>query len=468
MNAFLSSMYNASPPYLQNILLSGYGMVLERERYRGEFNEFRTLMSKAQWQTESELAGYQDEQLARIIDHAYMTVPYYRNIFDKLKLKPRDIRSKTDLNKLPLLTKDDIKRNFKLLISSACNPKKLRYGHTSGTTGSPLEIAYDSRIIHITYAALDRHYDWARCRLAQDGDRIAVARGNIIVPLSSKSPPFWRYNNFHNQLLLSSFHMSRNNLELYFSEMERYGVVALDGYPSTLYILARYLKNGNRTMPLRAVISSSETLYDFQREVIEDSFECPVSDYYALAERVVFSSECERHEGHHIAMEYGISEVCDRSGAQLTDGEWGHLVGTSLHNFGMPLIRYVTSDFTRIKKDKCSCGRGLQLMDAVTTKAEDTLTLKDGRLISPSVLTHPFKPLNSIEESQIVQKEYDRIVIRIVPRKDYSESDTQHLQRELHKRLGEDVKIEFEFMDSLARTASGKFRWVISEVPLGI
>ena len=107
-------------------------------------------------------------------------------------------------------------------------------------------------------------------------------------------------------------------------------------------------------------------------------------------------------------------------------------------------------------------------MDDVTTKAEDTLTLKDGRLISPSVLTHPFKPMNSVEESQIIQREHDRIVIKIVPRKDYSEADTQHLIREMKNRLGEEVRIEIQMVDRLDRTNSGKFRWVISEVPLGI
>jgi phenylacetate-CoA ligase len=107
-------------------------------------------------------------------------------------------------------------------------------------------------------------------------------------------------------------------------------------------------------------------------------------------------------------------------------------------------------------------------MDDVTTKAEDTLTLKDGRLIPPSVLTHPFKPLNSIEESQIIQKDYDRIVVKIVRRQDYTDRDTQHLVRELKSRVGEDTAIEIEFVEGLPRTAAGKFRWVVSEVPLGI
>lgn len=167
-------------------------------------------------------------------------------------------------------------------------------------------------------------------------------------------------------------------------------------------------------------------------------------------------------------MEYGISEIIDDADNLLPGGQDGLLVGTSLHNMGMPLIRYVTNDRTAIVEETCSCGRGLELMEEVTTKAEDTITLRDGRLISPSVLTHPFKPLHTIRESQIHQTDYDRIVVRIIKGDGYSESDTNHLESELRDRLGDGVDIVVEFPEVLERTSSGKFRWVISDVTLGI
>lgn len=468
MNPHLATVYNACPVFMQNIILTGYSAILDRERYGGRFKDYADLMSRAQWFSKGEMEAYQDERLKKVVRHAYETVPYYRRVFDERGLKPSDIETQRDLVKLPLLTKDDIRRHFASLVSSRISPGKLNYGHTSGTTGSPLEIGYDPSIIYATYAALDRQYRWANCRLEWGGDRIAVARGNVIVPLDRMKPPFWRYNRYHNQLLLSSFHMSKNNLPQYLAAMKRYGARVLDGYPSTLFVLAKHLKNTDSSFPLKAVISSSETLYDFQRETIEQSFQCRVYDYYAVAERVVFATECEAHAGHHLTMEYGITEIVDGDGNPVPDGTPGRLVGTTLHNLGMPLIRYVTNDMTAIRPTDCPCGRGLRLMDDVTTKAEDTLTLKDGRLIPPSVLTHPFKPLNSIEESQIIQKDYGRIVVKIVRRQDYTDRDTQHLVRELKSRVGEDTRIEIEFVEGLPRTAAGKFRWVISEVPLGI
>lgn len=468
MNRFASALYNLAPVWGQNLILSGYSLLLDRERYGERFRGFRDLLAKTEWYSESELLAYQDERLRATIAHAYETVPFYRRRFDECKLKPTDIRGQRDLPKIPLLTRDDVRAHFGELWSSRIHRGARKTGHTSGTTGTPLTVGYDEQTIGMAYAALDRHYRWAGCRLARDGNRIAVARGNVIVPLHQKKPPFWRLNRCHNQLLLSSFHLSKQNLPAYFEELARFKPAVLDGYPSTLYVLAKFLQSCGQTFPVRAAITSSETLYDFQRALIEERFQCRVFDYYALAERVVFSSECDRHEGHHVAMEYGVAEVVDDKGQPVSDGAVGKLVGTSLHNDAMPLIRYVTSDMTSLRERRCSCGRGLTMMDDVTTKAEDVLTLKDGRLISPSVLTHPFKPLDCIEGSQIVQTDPQTVVVRLIPGPAYTEAHTRHLIAELTARLGVDVKVDVQMVDCLEQKPNGKFKWVISHVPLGI
>jgi phenylacetate-CoA ligase len=468
MNPVAAAAYRLAPIWAQNLLLSGFGLMLERERYSGRFAEFRELLARTEWMSTAELEAYQDERLRAVVAHAYEHVPFYRRRFDEHRLRPQDIRGRADLAKVPLLTRADVRANFEALRSTAFAPRSMRSGHTSGTTGTPLSVGYDRDTVWMTYAVFDRHYRWAGCRMGRDGDRIAVARGNVIVPLSQRTPPFWRRNRAQNQLLLSSFHLSKANLPAYLEAMRAFRPAVLDGYPSTLYILAKYLRSRGETFPLKAAVTSSETLYDFQREVIEERFACRVFDYYALAERAVFSNECDRHEGHHIAMEYGLAEVVDPAGDPLPRGEPGKLVGTSLHNLAMPLIRYVTNDMTALKPASCSCGRGLELMEDVTTKAEDVLTLPDGRLISPSVLTHPFKPLDSIEGSQIVQVAPDRIVVKIVPGPHYAPALERHLLTELKARLGEGVRIDLEMVDRLEPSKNGKFKWVISHVPLGV
>lgn len=468
MNKILKGLYDKSPAFLQNAVLTGYGARMHRERYGDGFVRFRDLLQQSQWYTPAELVSYQEEQLRRVVAHAYETVPYYRRVFDSRNLKPADVQSLPDLVKLPVLTRKDIHENFSALRSRAFAPGKLRLGHTSGTTGSPLELYYDAQVTHMTYALLDRQYQWADARLWRFGDRIAVMRGNVIVPVPQTRPPFWRYNYFHNQLLLSSFHLSQENFPHYLRELERFAPVVIDGYPSTLYLLARYLQSIGRTFPVRAVISGSETLYDFQRSVIEQAFACRMFDYFAAAERVIFATECGHHAGHHVSAEYGITEVLDSQHQPVALGSPGTLVGTSLHNYGMPLLRYVSNDVSALKIDHCACGRALPLMEDVSTKVEDILALKDGRMISPSVLTHPFKLMHSVEQSQIIQEDYDRITIKIVPNAQFGPDDVKHLVREFKSRLGDDMHIQVEIVDTLTRTKAGKFKWVISRVDKGI
>jgi phenylacetate-CoA ligase len=468
MNRWAEAVYRLAPVWGQNLLLTAFAARLERERYGGRYREYQELLAEMEWRSPDELEAYQDERLRQIVAHAYHTVPFYRRRFDELKLRPEDIRGGKDLPKLPLLTRQDIRTHFDELRSTAVPRRAIRAGHTSGTTGTPLTVEYDQQTVWMTYAAFDRHYRWAGCSMGREGDRIAVARGNVIVPLDQKGPPFWRFNRAQNQMLLSSFHLSKANLSAYFDALEAFQPAVLDGYPSTLYVLAKYLQTARRTLPLRAAVTSSETLYDFQREVIEKQFACSVFDYYALAERIAFAGECDHRQGHHVAMEYGLAEIVDERGVALSPGSAGKLAGTTLHNMAMPLLRYLTSDVTAMKAHDCACGRGLQLMEDVTTKAEDLLTLGDGRLISPSVLTHPFKPLDCIEGSQIVQTAPNAVIVRIVAGPGYSSWHTDHLIGELTARLGVDVSINVQIVDRLESSPSGKFKWVISEVPLGL
>lgn len=467
MSPWLKRVYDLSPVAVQNLMLSAFSARLGRQRYGGRFPEFRALLDESQWWEPGRMREWQLGRLRWVLTQAHEHVPYYRETFRRHGFDPSRFESLEDLQRLPVLERDVVKHRARDLQSRAPD-LRLAEGHTSGTTGSPITVFYDSDMIAMNYAVMDRQYRWAGVRLASGGDRVAVVRGNVIVPLQQKRPPFWRHNRDLNQLILSSFHLSPRHLGAYLGALRAFRPAVIDGYPSSLYVLARMLLNRGEKLPLHAAITSSETLYDFQREAIEAAFACSVFDYYAAAERVIFSVECDRHAGHHLCEEYGVTEVLDDHGQPVPAGTEGFLVGTTLHNCGMPLIRYRTTDRGTLRAARCHCGRPLQLTEDVTTKAEDLLRLRDGRLIPPSVLTHPFKPLDSIEGSQIVQTDLDRLVVRIVPGGTFGEAERSHLLRELRTRLGEDMRIDIELVDELPRTSRGKFKWVVSQVDLGL
>jgi len=463
MNKALERIYNISPISLQNLAVSLYGVKLYRREYGRKFRQLLAQFEAMQWYSAHQLEEYQNARLRQLVTHCYENVPYYREIMDGRHLRPSDIGTRDDLRLLPQLTRDDVKLRSKELVATNFKRSALIEGHTSGTTGSPLQFLWDKQVCLVKNVV-----DWRQKRWGgiSPGDRLAYFLGRPIVPTTRTRPPFWRRNWALNHLFFSAFHMSPEHLEVYYRELGRFKPRAVEGYPSTVYIFARFLLNTGRTFPVQAVFTSSETLFPQQREIIEQAFCCKLFDFYGLAERTVFATECDSHEGHHLNMDFGITEILADDGQPVSPGQLGRIVTTGLHNFAMPLLRYVTGDVTALTPRRCSCGRAFPLMEDVTTKAEDIITTRDGRYISSSTLTHPFKPLHAVAESQIIQEDREHIRIKIVRLANYEDKESEHLLREIKKRVGEDMDVRLEFVDRIERTKAGKFRWVISNVPL--
>ena len=463
MSGFLDKLYQHSPSFIQNIGVSLYGLKLYRREYGSKLKALLDIYEKRQWSSPDVLEIYQNQKLAELITHCYKNVRYYRKIMEERGLKPGDIRAVGDLSKLPVLTRDDVRNNFDALTATNFKKSSLIIGHTSGTTGSPLEFYYDADVCRAKNAAEWRQKGVANIRL---GDPIAFFLGRMVVPIKRKGPPFWRYNWILNHLYFSSFHISKANIETYINKLVAFEPKAIEGYPSTIYILAASLESIGRTLPLQAVFTSSEPLQPHHRELMEKVFKTSVFDYFGMAERVAFATECEHHAGKHQNSDFGIVELLGPDGCAVKTGSMGRIVATGLHNYAMPLIRYKTSDISSASPEICKCGRGFPLMSNVMTKDEDIVTTPDGRYISSSILTHPFKPMHSVAESQIIQESLNLIRILIVKRDSYKDDDSEYLKEEFKKRLGENVNVNIELVDAIPRTASGKYKWVLSRVPL--
>lgn len=456
-------LYDKAPHGLQAIALNLYAFGIHRERYGKPFELAFEELQQTQWFSPEQIYEYQVERLRAVVKHAYNTVPFYRKRYDEHGVSPNDIKDLSDIEKLPILTREDVREAGDELISSQYPKNKLIHGHTSGTTGSPLSCYWDKQTCVYNNAADWRQKLWAGVKY---GEGIALFLGRTIVPTNKTTPPFWQHDRIHNMLWMSSFHLSEDYLPHHFKKLRMFSPAAIEGYPSTVYILARYLKSIGQKFPVKAVFTSSETLLPQQRTLIEESFQAPVYDFYGMAERVAFAGQCAEAHEYHLGFEYAVNEVVGTDGNPLKPGNDGYLVGTSLLNYGMPFIRYRSSDITSINTEQCTCGRYMPRFRGITTKDEDIVVTPEGKLVSSSVLTHPFKPLDAIQESQIIQERIDFLRIKIVRREDYNDKDSAHLISALHERVGANMHIELEFVENIPRTKSGKFRWVISKVPL--
>jgi phenylacetate-CoA ligase len=454
-------VYTASPPWLRTLLMNAHALRIGAHRYgapfRARLEEFDA-MGRAD---QAVLDAYQETRLRAILRMAVVKSAYYRELFAQLGESPDSVGTLATMSRIPLLSKETVRNRGSELLTSPVSSSGWLHGHTSGTTGSPLSLWYDRQTCIATNAVERLQKRWAG---VADDEWVGLLLGRQVVPERIHAPPYWHANHIQRQVWFSSLHLSSDTLPAYVAEIRHRGLRVLEGYPSTLYVLARFLLDRGERLPLRAVFSSSETLLTVQREAIEAAFGAPLFDFYGHAERAIFAIECVAHEGKHLVSPFGITEVVDVAGTPVQDGVSGFLVGTSLFNTAMPMIRYRTGDISAIDRSPCVCGSRFPRIVGVSTKAEDLVVLPDGRWLSPSALTHPFKPFPEIVESQIIQESPQLILVKVVAGDDFTPSRESALLAALSQRLGSSVTVRLERVASIPRENSGKFRWVISRV----
>jgi phenylacetate-CoA ligase len=430
-----------------------------------EFVKTLSDLEISQGYTAGQFRDMQDLKLRTLVRHAYDTVPYYRRLFDVHGLRPSDIRSVDDLKKIPVLTKDMLRANARELVSSAFPRRALFSGWTTGSTGTPINALRTRSAIAFEHAMIWRQRRWAGIELnARKAAVWGTIWNNVIIPSTlPKRPPYWRYNAADRQLLFSYYHMSDETLPEYFEKLEQFGPAFIEGFPSTIHVLANFLRRRGRYFPVRAIFTSSEPLYSLHRREIEERFRTRVFDLYGQAERVAAATECEYHSGLHVNPEYGILELV-RDGENADPGESGELIGTGLNNFGMPLIRYQTGDIGRLAARPCSCGRVMPLLEAVQGRLVDCIQTPDGRRIPGDGIMGAFHGIGNIRRSQIIQEDLETLVVRIERDSPDLPVDTRALHRNLETCVGRQMRIVFDVVRTIDVHRGSKFRWVISHV----
>lgn len=455
------SLYFNSPVFLQNLLVSGYGYYLKRLRYGGEHDRFYRNLLASQFLSAQEMEKLQTGLFTNLVIHAAGTVPYYKRFLDENGISPLDISLDNYRSIFPILTKEHLRTRTTDFVSRGTSDSRHYTINTSGTSGTPLTITAYRSSLQRNYAFFRRMLNWAGIEL---GERSVTFAGRVLIPGHQRNGPYWRHNKAFNNLLLSSYHISRETIPAYIRALERHKPIFIDSYPSAIYEIARYILENDvqHEIAPRAIITSSETLYDHQRLAIENAFKCKVFDHLGSAEMSVLISQCE-FGSYHANPEYGLLEVVDDDCNPVATGKTGRLVATGLFNFAMPLIRYDLGDSVSLSDDECECGRNFPLVKAIQGRTDDLIIGCDGQRIGR--LDPIFKGLdNTIKETQIIQENLKNITIRMVVDKSYQNNSAQKIINELKKRIGECININIEYVQSIPKTNSGKFQAVISRL----
>lgn len=444
-----SLVYEKCPIWLQNILISLYGYKVKSERFGSVYRSYSNSIN-----LDSGLVEKKSE-IFDFLSHAVKNVPFYEGLDINLK-SVDDVESA--ILRFPIIEKTFLKANSERFLSKV-RISSTKVINTSGTTGTPLRVK-------VSTESLQRNYVFFHKFLAEAGvsefSRSATFAGRVLVPNGQKRPPFWRVNRAMNTLLLSSYHISKETAEDYIDALSRFAPDFIDSYPSAIFELANLALNLNikRNFSLKAIITSSETLSDFQRSVIERYFGCPVFDYYGSAEQSVLAFQVPGRSSYVVPAEYCLVEVLDSDDRPVDIGEKGRIICTGFINKNMPLIRYDIGD-EAVVSEFHENSRFVKAFRSIVGRTDDVIHTVDGYRIGR--LDPVFKGIEGVSECQIIQHSISRIEVKVVESSS-GQLDELKLKAALASRLGESIAVEVNRVDRIPRDSAGKFRSVISNI----
>lgn len=460
MNFSVLQIYQRLPGPLRSVAASVHGTRLYRQRYGRETDRLvREALAREHWDSAA-WDRWQKERLSQILRAAATDVPYYRQLW-RDRGAAGDAETWESLEAWPVLRKERVRSAPSSFVSDAYDRRSMNEDHTSGTTGTALELWQTREATRTWYALHEaRTRGWHG---TSRHDRWGIVGAQRVVAVDRTQPPFWVWNAGLRQLYLSAYHLAPWSVEAYLEAIRRYRVRHLVGYTNSLVVLARAAQDRHTGLDLKVVITNGECLGAAQREILETGFGCPARETYGLAEVVCGASECE-HGNLHLWPDAGVLEVLDEQDRPVEPGTVGRLVATGLVNPGMPLIRYDTNDLGRLAEDGfvCACGRTLPVLREVLGRSDDVVVTRDGRQLVQ--FDGFFDASFHIMEGQIVQEDYDRFLLRVVPAEGWRDDESVRLAEALRQRVGQaDVRVET--VERIERTWAGKFRIIVSEVP---
>jgi len=418
-------------------------------------------MKRAYWD-DVKLRKYQERRLRSVVKYAYDFVPFYHEKFRKVGVIPGDIKTLEDLTKLPIVRKDEMRcEDPRKLVSVEYDINKLKVERTSGSTGQPFA-TYMSGV----------EDDWRKSIYMRANISCGQKPRDRWVVITSPhhfkdTTGIQRRLGIYAQTCVCLF--SSVEEQIRFINEARPDV--LDGYSGSLLLLAKEVNGrGLKTIRPRIIFGSADLMDVASRQFLERVFEAPFYDQFGCAEVDRTAWQCPEKAGYHIDVDSVIMQFVDNEEDEVSNGERGEIVYTSLFNYAMPFIRYAVGDVGVPSDEKCPCGRTFPLLKIVEGRRDSVLLLPDGRLLSPMAFRIAMSRFfEKIMQYRVVQKKRDLFKIYI-KRKDESideeilESELEaHIKRMLDLDVCE-IKFEIKFVEHVPLSKSGKSMAVVSEL----
>jgi len=431
---------------------------------------FQFQLEQSQWWTPEVLAHKQQEQLLAILEHAYHTVPLYRQRFDHAGIAPHQCGDPDVWSRLPILTRRELQTAGEKLLS-----RKLPADHgrqsvriTGGSTGEPVQVM-GTAITGFAWRVFTlRDHLWHRRDF-----RLKLAAIRFVDNQAANPPDGVLTSNWGSATrdletgpcAVLSIH---SNTEQQAEWLKRQDPHYFLSYPSAIVALAEYFRDRGEILPkLREVRTFGEVVEPHVRAVCRQAWNVPVVDAYSSEEFGYLALQCPEHEHYHVQSENVLVEVVNDDGDVCRPGEIGKVIVTSLHNFAMPLLRYEIGDYAEVG-EPCPCGRGLPVLKQIMGRQRNMFVLPNGETRWPMIdaqdIAGAFDELPPITKFQLVQKTVEQIEANLVVTRPLTSEEEQTIRDYLQRGLGYTFAVRFKYVEDIPRSPRGKFEEFRSEV----
>lgn len=330
---------------------------------------------------------------------------------------------------------------------------------TGGTSGAPLQIVRSLRSVVFEQVCLD--HMMSKLGVEARAARCAVLRTESVKDPNDFKPPYWIFAGGGNRIVFSSSHLNAATVEHYAKALEAFAPDCLQGYPTSLEALCVLLQRAGRQVKIPAALCSSEVLHPRVWEAARDVLGCKLLDYYGQAERVAFAYATAPGEYRFLP---GYAHVEFEPAGDDGDHKLYEIIGTSLWNQSMALIRYRTGDLVRVpaswgERELEELSLGLRTFSGVQGRDSDILITPAG--VKVTGISHFQRDVANIVRIQVIQETATQVVIQVLATDDYSEQDRARLLHNAREKLPGSMAIEIRSVAALERTARGKTPFVI-------
>jgi phenylacetate-CoA ligase len=451
---------NADGPGLYTRLVSGLVFPLHERLKHHDTVAVRRGLEESQWWPRDRIEALQLQRLRTLLADVGAHVPYYQRVFRERGFEPARVHSLADLQRLPFLTKAEIRAASDDFRHPTAGP--LARFNTGGSSGEPLVFYIGKERVSHDVAAKWRATRWWGVDI---GDREAVVWGSPI-ELGAQDRVRAVRDKLLRTRLLPAFEMSAAKLDGFVAELRAQRPHMLFGYPSALSHIARHAEQRGVVMTdlgIKVAFVTSERLYDEQRATIERVFGCPVANGYGGRDAGFIAHQCPSG-GMHLTAEDLIVEIIGSDGQPVPDGQLGEIVVTHLCTREYPFIRYRTGDMAVMSTARCACGRGLPMLAEIQGRSTDFVVAQDGTVMHGLSLIYILRDLPGVQGFKIVQESLELTRVQVVAGAGFGAAQEQAIVAGFQRRLGAAVAVPVERVEAIAPERSGKYRYVVSRV----